>query len=108
MKPETVIALSKESDHAKNVLAEDINTGWAKYKYLGAVSTSIMGISFLTKAILYIAKDINIYIGGLTLFISLAMIFSPWYFIIRQEMYRRLQLLSEALLTINDSPNKAG
>jgi len=108
MKPEVAIALSKESDHAKNVLAEEFPTGWAKYRHLGAFFTTIMGILFLTKTIVFIAKDTNKYIGAFLLLVCLSVTFAPWYFIIRQELYRKIQILSEAILTINDSPNKAG
>lgn len=106
MKPETILGLVKESDRAKKVLAEEYSSHWSKYSYLIAFAISIMGILFLTSAITFIAKESNKYIGALYLFVSLVMTFSPWYFILRQTLYRKIQLLTEAILAVNDSTNK--
>ncbi len=108
MKKEIALTLSKTSNHAKNMLAEEYYSGWAKYKYSTASSITIMGILFLTKSILFITTTTNLYVGALLLFFSLMFTFVPWYFILRQEYYHKLQILSEAILTIHKPLSNSG
>ncbi len=107
MKPEIRIALVKESERAKNILSNEYSKRWTRYGYLGATLTSMAGVFLLAKLILIIASNKNIIIGSLFLFFSLIYILAPWYFIIRREMNRKIQIMCEAILTVNESNDNA-
>jgi len=52
MKLEVRIALVKELERAKNVLSKEYSARWTRYGYLGVSVLLLMGVSFLTGAIL--------------------------------------------------------
>ncbi|HLP80567.1 MAG TPA: hypothetical protein VK141_01080 [Nitrosomonas sp.] len=108
MKPEMRIALLKEVANAQDSITDSSVSGRTKYGYLGATFSSLCGITALANAIPSIAENggsLALHVAFLSA--SFIVIGCPWYFIIRKEMNRKIQLICEAILNIDDSGNNA-
>ncbi|MDP2883770.1 MAG: hypothetical protein Q8P51_01955 [Ignavibacteria bacterium] len=101
MKPEITIALVKMAEKAKRIQAEEYSGRWIKLGYVGAVLTSLLGVYFMSSAIAVISGGNNHIIGALYLLVTLVFTLMPWYFIIRYNFNRNIQLLCEAILSVN-------
>jgi Ca2+/H+ antiporter len=115
MKPEVRIALVKESERSKNVTAEYYprNIFGMKLGIYSAILASLIGTSGIAILISVIAKhglDFNTkaIVAIVLLFIAIVVTVTPWIFLIRREYNRKIQLLTEAILTVNESSNNAG
>ena len=101
MKPETRIALVKIAEKAKRIQTEEYSGRWVKQGYVGATLSSLAGLYFISLAIAAISRGVDPIIGALFLLVSLAFALAPWYFMIRYKFNLKIQLLSEAILSVN-------
>ncbi|MBI3112351.1 MAG: hypothetical protein HYZ01_12360 [Ignavibacteriales bacterium] len=101
MKPETRIELIKMAEKAKRVQAEEYPRRWTSIGYVGAALVSLMGVFFMSSAIRMIVKEEITIPGTFFLLVALIITISPWYFIIRFNMNRNIELLCEAILSVN-------
>lgn len=102
MKPETLIALVRMTERAKQVQSEWYPRRWIRLGYVGATLTSIFGTFLMTAALDVIAKNGRL-LGGLYLLVTLTLTIAPWYFLVRFNFNRTVQLLCDAILSINQS-----
>lgn len=108
MKPETRIELIKMSEKAKRAQAEDQPTRWKRVGYVGAALLSLFGVFSLKSAITLIAEDKTDLLGTILLLVALIITISPWYFIIRFNLNRNIELLCEAILSVNQQAPMIG
>ena len=101
MKPETRIALVKIAEKARRVQAEEYSGRWLRLGYIGAGLISLLGVYLMASAIVVISKGDVPIVGGLYLLVTLVFTFAPWYFIVRYNVNKNLQLLCEAILSVN-------
>lgn len=101
MKLETRIELIKMAEKAKRVQAEDYPRRWTNMGYVGAVLLSLVGVYFLDSAITIIVEDKTDFLGTIFLLVALIFTIAPWYFIIRYNFNRTIELLCEAILSLN-------
>lgn len=101
MKLETRIELIKMAEKAKRVQAEDYPRRWTSMGYVGAVLLSLLGVYFLNSAITIIVEDKTDFLGAIFLLVALIFTIAPWYFIIRFNLNRNIELLCEAILSVN-------
>ncbi len=101
MKPETRIELIKMAEKAKRAQAENQPTRWTRVGYVGAGLLSLFGVFSLKSAITLIAEDKTDFLGTIFLVIALIITISPWYFILRFTVNRNIELLCEAILSVN-------
>jgi hypothetical protein len=101
MKLETRIQLIKMAEKAKRVQAEDYPRRWTNMGYVGAVLLSLVGVYCLNLAITIIVEDKTDFLGTIFLLVALIFTISPWYFIIRFNLNRNIELLCEAILSVN-------
>ncbi len=115
MKPEVRIALVKESERSKNAIAEYYprNIFGMKQGIYSAILASLVGTGGIAIMISVIAKhgsDFNVktIVAIVLLFFAIVVTVIPWIFLILREYNRKIQLLTEAILTVNESSNNAG
>lgn len=108
MKPETRIELIKMAEKAKRAQAEDQPTRWRRVGYVGAALLSLVGVVSLKSAIVIIAEDKTGFLGTIFLLVALIITISPWYFIIRFNLNRNIELLCEAILSVNQQAPMIG
>lgn len=115
MKPEVRIALVRESERAKNVIAEFYprNIFGMKQGIYSAIFASLVGTGGIAIMISIIAKhgldhNAKAIVAIILLFFAIVVTVTPWIFLIRREYNRKIQLLTEAILTINESSNNSG
>ena len=105
MKPEIRIALVKEVERSKLVLASEYSGRWVRLGYVGAILATLFGIAFLTSAIGFIAgqhvRQVDHLLGSLQILLALIFICAPWYFLVRYLFNRKVQLLCEAILSVS-------
>jgi len=101
MKPETTMALIKMAEKARRIQTEDYSGRWIKLGYVGAVLTSLLGVYFISSGIAVISGGNDRIIGALYLFVTLVFTLMPWYFILRYNFNRNIQLLCEAILSVD-------
>ena len=101
MKPETRIALVKMAEKAKRIQTEEYSGRWIGLGYIGAALTSLFGVYLMSSAIAIIARGDNPLLGASYLLATLILTLMPWYFIVRYNFHRNIQLLCEAILSVN-------
>lgn len=101
MKPETIIALVRMAEKAKRIQAEEYSGRWIKLGLVGAVLSSLLGVYLLSLAITVISRGNEPILGALFLLATLMNILMPWYFTIRHNFNRDIQLLCEAILSVD-------
>ncbi|HCA81868.1 MAG TPA: hypothetical protein DEP53_19220 [Bacteroidetes bacterium] len=101
MKPETRIALVKMAEKAKQIQTDEYSGRWIRYGYAGAAMTSLLGVYLMSSAIALISGGNNPLLGALYLLVTLLFTLMPWYFMIRYSLNRNIQLLCEAILSVN-------
>ena len=105
MKPEIRIALVKEVERTKRVLASEYSGKWVRLGYVGAILATLFGVGLLTSAIGFIAgqhvRQVDHLLGSLQILLALILMFAPWYFLIRYSINRKVQLLCEAILSVS-------
>jgi VIT1/CCC1 family predicted Fe2+/Mn2+ transporter len=101
MKSETRIELVKMTEKAKRIQAEEYSGRWRKPGYVGAALLSLVGLYLMSSAITVISRGINPIFGALCLLVPLVFTLAPWYFLIRYKFNRNIQLLCEAILSVN-------
>jgi hypothetical protein len=101
MKPETMIAIMRMAEKAKQVQAEEYSGRWRNLGYVGAVLVSLFGIYLMSSAIIVISGGSNPILGSLYLLVTLVVTLMPWYFLVRYTFNRDIQLLCEAILSVN-------
>jgi hypothetical protein len=103
MKPEMVITLRAEAEKAKFIISQINMTRYQKFGYFGALMSTFFGINALAIAIrMTVDNHVNTILSITFLFASLCAVIAPWYLIIRYEMNRKIQLLCEAILSVNE------
>ena len=101
MKPETIIALVRMAEKAKRIQAEGYSGRWIKLGLVGAVLSSLAGVYFLSLAIAVLSRGNEPILGALFLLVTLMYILIPWYFMMRYNFNRDIQLLCEAILSVD-------
>ena len=101
MKPETRIVLVKMAEKAKRIKSEEYSGRWVKLGYIGATLVSLFGFSLICSAISVIAKGITPIFGALFLLATFVFTIAPWYFIVRYKFNLYIQILCEAILSVN-------
>ena len=101
MKPETRIALVKMAEKAKQIQAEEYSGRWLSLGYVGAMFMTLFGVYLMSSAVVLISAGDNPLLGPFYLLVTLVVAVMPWYFIIRYSINRNIQLLCEAILSVN-------
>ncbi|MFZ1977502.1 MAG: hypothetical protein WAV76_06055 [Bacteroidota bacterium] len=108
MQPEKRIEILMEVEALKKAVKEP-NMFTKKsllLSVMGAFLVTLCGLYMFVKVVDLIVKDGISYIVVVFLFIAIVFIVSPWYFIVRHQINKRLLLIYEALLS-NDSETSA-
>jgi hypothetical protein len=105
IKPEIRIALVQEAEKARHVLSSEYQGKWVRLWYVGAVLLTLTGVGSFTSAIGFIASHHvavrDHIIGSVLILVAMIFMLMPWYFLVRYFINRKMQLLSEAILSVS-------
>ena len=109
MKPELRIALVKENERSERIISEILprNIFLMKQGIPSAILASLVGTGGITIMISFISKldaefNAKTIMAIILLFMAIIFTVSPWIFLIQREYNRKIKLLTEAILTVND------